>query len=70
MAESLFHEASRRLQDAIKEKNIGEMTVVHGPLQVANAKMKVARKKLEECRHEKEVLATKRRKLMDHLTTK
>ena len=50
MAESLFHDASRTLQDAIQEKNIGEMTAPGN----SKFKMSVARQNLEECKDENE----------------
>ena len=66
-AERLFHEAYQRLQEAIKTKNISEMTIVQGLLDVA--KMDTARKKLEECRKEKEAVDAKRSKVMDRLVS-
>lgn len=68
-AERLFLEANKRLQDAIKEKNMSEMTVVQGLLDVAKVKMEAARKKLEECRKEKEVVDSKRKMVMDRIVS-
>ena len=44
-AEHLFHEANQILQDAIKTKNMGEMIVVQGLMDVANPKIEAERKK-------------------------
>ena len=41
-----------RLQDTIKTKHMGELTVVKGLLGVANSNMDVERKNLEACRGE------------------
>ena len=53
-AESLFHEASQRLQDAIKIIDMGQITVVQQIfLDVATPKMEAARKNLEACRNKR-----------------
>ncbi|CAB4028421.1 Hypothetical predicted protein [Paramuricea clavata] len=48
-AESLCSEASTRLQNAIKERDMNEMLVVQGLMDVASKKMESARRKLENC---------------------
>ena len=64
---SVFRESTQRLQDAIKTKNICEMTVVQGLLDVANSNIEAARKKLEACSKKKELVDTKRRKVTDNV---
>ena len=53
---SIFHETNQRLQDAIKTKGMGEMTVVERLLDVAYPNIEASRKK-------KELVDTKRRRV-------
>ena len=48
-----------RLQDAIKTKDMGEMTVVQRLLDVAYPTMEAEMKNLEACEKKKEVVVTK-----------
>ena len=52
-----------RLQDSIKTKDMGEMTVIQGLLNIANPTMEVIRKYMEVCRKKKKIVDTKRRKV-------
>ena len=61
-ARRLFREANERLQQAVKENNTGEMSVVSALMEVAQKKIDEASKKLEDCRKEREVVDSKRRK--------
>ena len=65
--ECIFHEANQSLQDVIKTKDMGEMTVVQGLLDVENSKMEAAGKNLEACRNKKELVDTKRRNVTDNI---
>ena len=65
-AQRLFQEANERLQQALKEKNMGEMTVVSALMEATKKKMQDSTKKLEDCRQEKEVHA-ERRKIIDRI---
>ena len=64
-AERLYGEVNRRLQDAIKNKNMNEITVVQGLLEVTTKKMESTRKNLDKCQKEKEEIDAKRRRVMD-----
>ena len=69
-ARRLFREANERLQQAVKENNMGEMSVVSALMEVAQKKIDEASKKLEDCRKEREVVDSKRRKIMDRIQEK
>ena len=45
-----------KLQQAVKENNMGEISVVSALMKVAQKNMDEARKKLEDCRKEWEVV--------------
>ena len=62
--ERLYGEVNRRLQDAIKNKNMNEITVVQGLLEVATKKMESARTNLDKCQKNKEEIDAKRRRAM------
>ena len=66
----LFREANERLQQAVKENNMGEMSVVSALMEVAQKKIDEASKKLEDCRKEREVVDSKQRKIMDRIQEK
>lgn len=61
-AESLYSEASSRLQNAIKERDMNEMSVVQGLMDVASKKMESARRKLEDCRKNQITIGSKRKR--------
>ena len=61
-AQRLFPEVNERLQQAVKENNMGEMSVVSALMEVAQKKIDEASKKLEDCRKEREVVDSKRKK--------
>ena len=69
-AQRLFREANERLQQAVKENSMGEMSVVSALMEVAQRKIDEASKKLEDCRKEREVVDSKRRKIMDRIQEK
>ena len=69
-AQRIFREANERLQQAVKENNMGEMSVVSALMEVAQKKIDKASKKLEDCRKEREVVDSKRRKIMDRIQEK
>ena len=69
-ARRLFREANERLQQAVKENSMGEMSVVSALMEVAQKKIDEASKKLEDCRKEREVVHSKRRKIMDWIQEK
>lgn len=52
MAEGLYGEANRRLQKAIRDKNMAELTVVQGPMEV-KTKKELARMNLGNSHKEK-----------------
>ena len=60
-AETLYCEANSRLQNAIRAKDMNEMTVVQGLMDVASKKMESARRKLENCRKNQVMIGAKRR---------
>ena len=64
-AESLYSEASSRLQNAIKEKDMNEISVVQGLMNVASKKMESARRKLEDCRKDQVAIGTKRKRVVE-----
>lgn len=64
-AEGLYGEVTKRLQKAITDKNMQEITVVQGLMEVATQKMEGARRKLDKCQEEKKEIDEKRRKVMD-----
>ena len=70
LAQRLFQEANERLQQAVKENNMGEMSVVSALMEVAQKKIDEASKKLEDCRKEREVVDSKQRKIMNRIQEK
>ena len=64
-AESLYSEASSRLLNAIKEKDMNEMSVVQGLMDLASKKMESARRKLEDCRKDQVAIGTKRKRVVE-----
>ena len=52
-AELLYTEANQRLIDAVKEKNMNEVSVVQGLLEVVTKKMSVARQRNEQAQNDK-----------------
>ena len=69
-AQRLFREANERLQQAVKENNMGQMLVVSALMEVAQKKIDEASKKLQDFRKEREVVDSKRRKIMDRIQEK
>jgi hypothetical protein len=65
-AEDLYNEANKRLVVAIGNRNMDEVSVVQGLMEVAKKKTEEARSQLEKCRKEKEAIDAKRRKVLDN----
>ena len=62
---SIYGEVKRRLQKAIADKNLGEMSVIQALLQVASKKMKSARSDLSKIQKELKELEGNRKKTMN-----
>ena len=61
MAEGLYGEVNKRLQKAIKDKNMAEITVVQGLVELATNKMESARKNLEKNQKRRNLMGSERR---------
>ena len=64
MAEGLYGEVNRRCQNAIKAKNMEEISVVQSLMGVATNKMGVSSESLGKCQKEKQEIDEKCRKAM------
>ena len=64
-AEGLYGNVNRRLQKAIANKNLGEMSVIYTLLEVASKKMKSARSDLIKIQKELKELEGNHKKIMN-----
>ena len=67
-AESLYFEASSRLQNAIKKKT-NEMSVFQGLMEVASKKIESARRKFEDCRKDQIAIGSKRKRVLENYSS-